>query len=216
MTLLYIVRHGNTFEAGEAPRRIGARTDLPLTASGLAQTEALGAYFAQAGVRFAKALSSGLKRTRATAEAILKQQPHPLVLETADFLAEIDHGPDENQPEDVVLARIGRAALELWDAEAVPPPGWDVRAQWRRERWLAFAGEAVAAHRDDAILLVTSNGAGRFALSAFGLKPGGKPQGVKFRTGSYGLVEAGGGSKFRLLEWDKRPDISTSLVRVPK
>jgi len=206
MTRLYIVRHGNTFEAGETPRRIGARTDLPLTAAGVAQAEALGAHFARQGVRFARALSSGLKRTRVTGEAILSRQPHPLVLETAEFLAEVDHGPDEDQTEDAVLARIGRAALELWDAEAVPPPGWDVRPEWRRAQWLAFADEATAAHRDDAILLVTSNGAGRFALSAFGLKPGGKAQGVKFRTGSYGLVEAGGGGKFRLLDWDKRPE----------
>lgn len=208
MTLFYIVRHGNTFEAGESPRRIGSRTDLPLTAAGLAQAQALGADFAHAGIRFARALSSGLQRTRATAEAILARQPHPLVLETADFLAEIDHGPDENQPEEAVLARIGRAALTLWDTEAVPPPGWDVRPDWRRARWLAFADEAVTAHRDDSILLVTSNGAGRFALAAFGLKPGGKAGGVKFRTGSFGLVEAGGGGKFRLLEWDKRPDAS--------
>jgi len=206
MTRLYIVRHGNTFEAGETPRRIGSRTDLPLTAAGLAQAEALGAHFARAGVKFARALSSGLKRTRATGEAILSRQAHPLVLETADFLAEVDHGPDENQAEDAVLARIGRASLELWDAEAVPPPGWDVRPEWRRARWLAFAEEATAAHRDDAILLVTSNGAGRFALAAFGLKPGGKAQGVKFRTGSYGLVEAGGGGKFRLVDWDRRPE----------
>jgi len=208
MTLLYIVRHGNTFEAGEAPRRVGSRTDLPLTTTGLQQADALGAHLAASGVRFARALSSNLKRTRSTAEAILARQAHPLVLETGDFLAEVDHGPDENQPEDVVLARIGRAALELWDSEAVPPPGWEVRADWRRARWLEFANEAVTAHRDDAILLVTSNGAGRFALSAFDLKPGGKPAGVKFRTGSYGLVEAGGGGRFRLLEWDKRPDAS--------
>ena len=208
MTRLYIVRHGNTFEAGEPPRRIGSRTDLPLTAAGLAQADALGAHCAKLGVRFARALSSGLKRTQATAEAILGRQPHPLVLETADFLAEIDHGPDENQTEDVVLARIGRAALELWDIEAVPPPGWDVRPDWRRSEWQKFVAYASELHRDDAILLVTSNGAGRFALSAFGLKPGGKAQGVKFRTGSYGLVQAGGGGKFRLLEWDTRPDPS--------
>ena len=208
MTLFYIVRHGNTFEAGEAPRRVGSRTDLSLTAAGLQQAEALGAHFAASGVQFARALSSDLRRTRSTAEAILQRQPHPLVLETADFLAEVDHGPDENQPEDAVLARVGRAALELWDSDSVPPPGWDVRAEWRRARWLAFADEAMTAHRDDAILLVTSNGAARFALSAFGLKPGGKPASVKIRTGSYGVVEAGGGGRFRLVEWDKRPDAS--------
>jgi probable phosphoglycerate mutase len=208
MTRLYIVRHGNTFEAGEAPRRIGSRTDLPLTATGLAQADALGAHFAKSGVRFARALSSGLQRTQATAEAILGRQPSPLVLETADFLGEIDHGPDENQPEEAVLARIGRGALDLWDNEAVPPPGWDVRAEWRRAEWQKFLAYASELHRDDAILLVTSNGAGRFALSAFGLRSSGRAQGVKFRTGSYGLVEAGGGGKFRLLEWDKRPDPS--------
>ena len=70
--------------------------------------------------------------------------------------------------EDVVLARIGRAALELWDIEAVPPPGWDVRPDWRRSEWQKFVAYASELHRDDAILLVTSNGAGRFALSAFG------------------------------------------------
>jgi probable phosphoglycerate mutase len=208
MTRLYIVRHGNTFEAGETPRRIGWRTDLPLTAAGLAQAEALGAQFARDGVRFARALSSGLKRTQATAEAILGRQPSPLVLETAAFLSEIDHGPDENQPEEAVLARIGRRSLDLWDSEAVPPPGWDVRPEWRRAEWQKFVAYATESHGNDAILLVTSNGAGRFALSALGLKPGGRTQGVKFRTGSYGLVEAGGGGKFRLLEWDKRPDTS--------
>ena len=31
MTTLVVIRHGNTFEADEEPRRVGARTDLPLT-----------------------------------------------------------------------------------------------------------------------------------------------------------------------------------------
>jgi transcriptional regulator GlxA family with amidase domain len=31
MTTLIIARHGNTFEDGETPRRVGARTDLPLS-----------------------------------------------------------------------------------------------------------------------------------------------------------------------------------------
>ena len=52
MTRLYIARHGNTFEAGEAPRRVGRRTDLPLTAAGRAQAEALGRRFAADGVMF--------------------------------------------------------------------------------------------------------------------------------------------------------------------
>jgi broad specificity phosphatase PhoE len=206
MTRLYIVRHGNTFEAGETPRRIGARTDLPLTSAGRAQAEALGEHFAREGIQFARALTSPLQRTRATAEAILSRQPHPLVLETAEFLAEIDHGPDENQPEEAVLARIGRSALDLWDSQSLPPEGWDVRPEWRRAQWRSFVAEVLAAHQDDAVLLVTSNGAGRFALSALDLDRGGKLQSVKFRTGSYGVIEAGANNKSRLLAWDIRPN----------
>lgn len=204
MTLLYIVRHGNTFEADEAPRRIGSRTDLPLTATGIAQAEALAGHFA-ARVQFARAFSSPLRRTRMTAEAILSRQPHPLMLETAAFLTEIDHGPDEDQPEASVLARIGRTALALWDNEAVSPAGWDTGAEWRIAAWREFARTVYAAHADESILLVTSNGAGRFVFPAFGLKTGDKVTSVKFRTGSYGVIEIGGRDRFRLLEWDKRP-----------
>ncbi len=39
---LYIVRHGNTFEPDEPPRRIGRRTDLPLVESGRAKEDKLG------------------------------------------------------------------------------------------------------------------------------------------------------------------------------
>ena len=50
--------------------------------------------------------------------------PPPPEPETAPFLREIDHGPDENCTEDKVQARIGAAALAEWDAAATPPPGW--------------------------------------------------------------------------------------------
>ena len=43
MTDIYIVRHGNTFDKGDVVTRVGARTDLPLSRSGFAQAEALGA-----------------------------------------------------------------------------------------------------------------------------------------------------------------------------
>ena len=115
---------------------------------------------------------------------------------------EIDHGPDEDRPESEVLERIGRSALELWDTELVPPPGWDAGADWRIPAWRAFAAEM---QDGEAILLVTSNGAARFALAAFGLNSGDNGKAAKLRTGSYGLIEIDGGT-FRLKEWDKRPD----------
>ena len=45
ITRLLIVRHGNTFAAGEVARRVG-KTDVPLVASGEEQAKELGQYLA--------------------------------------------------------------------------------------------------------------------------------------------------------------------------
>ena len=192
MTRLVIVRHGNTFEAGEAPRRVGARTDLPLTEAGVEQARQLGWHFAKNRVQFDRVLSSPLIRARHTASEIVDKEP-----ETADFLNEIDHGPDENLPEDAVIARIGREALEGWERSLIAPPGWDVGAEWRIAAWREFVRTA-----DGTILLVTSNGAARFALAALGLMR--EDGAMKLRTGAYGVIDIYG-TAMRLVGWDVRP-----------
>ncbi len=195
--MFVIVRHGNTFEAGEPPRRIGARTDLPLTAAGLAQGHALGAHFAAQGWNFTRVLVSPLARTRQTAAAILSHLPHAPQPQSCDWLREIDHGPDEDQSEDAVLARIGAEALSAWDESAVPPPGWTVDAEARIAGWRAlFEGP------DDRVLLVTSNGAARFALVAAGLATA---SGMKLPTGAYGVIGRDAGGAPVLAEWGRRP-----------
>lgn len=199
--MFVIVRHGNTFESGEPPRRIGARTDLPLTVAGLAQAEALGVHFAAQGMAFARVLVSPLARTWQTAAAILRHLPDALEAEPAQWLREIDHGPDENATEEAVQARIGAEALVAWDEQAVPPPGWQVDAEARIADWRALFAAA-----SGPVLLVTSNGAARFALVAAGLASG---SGMKLPTGSYGVIhreEVGAGTgTLTLAEWGRRP-----------
>jgi probable phosphoglycerate mutase len=129
--MFVIVRHGNTFETGDQPRRIGARTDLPLTGQGIEQARALGSHFADRGWQFSRVLVSPLERTRQTAGEILSRQADAPEQESAEFLREIDHGPDEDQPEEVVLARIGEDALKKWETGAVPPTGWRVDCEGR-------------------------------------------------------------------------------------
>ncbi|MCJ2188344.1 histidine phosphatase family protein [Novosphingobium beihaiensis] len=199
--MFVIVRHGNTFERGEPPRRIGVRTDLPLTAAGHAQAEALGAHFAAQGMAFAKVLVSPLARTRQTAEAILRHLPgSPSPLPCA-WLREIDHGPDENAAEDAILARIGAEALAAWDAQGVAPPGWEVDAEARIAAWQALFEE-----EKGPVLLVTSNGAARFALLAAGLVQGQEsPSGLKLPTGGYGVIHRGERGGLTLAEWGVRP-----------
>lgn len=201
--MFVIVRHGNTFESGELPRRIGARTDLPLTRTGLAQAEALGRHFACEGLQFAQVLVSPLLRTRQTAEAIarnLKPAPAPV---SCDWLREIDHGPDENMSEADVLARVGRAALDAWDSRADPPPGWTVDARMRLDAWRAV----FAASPEGGTLIVTSNGAARFALLADPalIAASARLASLKLATGSYGTIQRDARGALEIGDWGRRP-----------
>ncbi len=199
-TLFIIVRHGNTFEAGEPARRVGARTDLALTGRGGEQADALGVHFAVQGMRFGRILVSPLLRTRQTADAIIAAQVDPVAPEIANFLREIDHGPDENRTEDAVLARIGADALAAWDRDATPPPGWSVDGDERIAAWRELFANARPGQSPT--LLVTSNGAARFALIAAGIAPG---NGLKLATGSYGVVGKTADGTFTVPVWGVRP-----------
>lgn len=198
--MFIIVRHGDTFEPGERPRRIGARTDLSLTASGMIQADALGAHFAARDWHFARVLVSPLTRTQQTARAMLRHLPAAPVSESCDWLREIDHGPDEDMPEDLVLARIGAAALTAWDERAEPPPGWVVDAEARVAAW-----RALFAHQSGLTLIVTSNGAARFALKAIEPAQARLPGGLKLPTGAYGVIRKGAAGQLEVAEWGKRP-----------
>lgn len=201
--MFVIVRHGNTFAPGEPPRRIGARTDLPLTEAGVAQAQALGGHFASLGWRFGRVLVSPLSRTRQTAQAILEHQVEAAAPESCEWLREIDHGPDENQPEEAVLARIGAKALADWDARAEPPPGWIVEAEARLAGWQALFD----APAEERVLIVTSNGAARFALLTGGLAGGvtSRLPSLKLATGSYGVVTRSASGVLDVPVWGHRP-----------
>ncbi len=198
-TQLFIVRHGNTFDAGDVVTRVGGRTDLALSVSGRAQAAALAAQFAGAGVRFVSARTSPLKRTRATAEAILAAQADAPELESALFLREIDYGPDENRPEDEVVARIGADALAAWEREGVPPPGWRVDPDALVGNWQQLFAKLDGA--GGAHLVVTSNGIARFALKAAGAAD----HELKLKTGAYGVIELADGA-VSVAQWNVRPD----------
>jgi probable phosphoglycerate mutase len=194
---LYIVRHGNTFDQGDVVTRVGGRTDLPLSSSGRVQARALGEHLS--GTRFVTARSGPLRRTRETAAAILAGQPDAPELATELFLREIDYGPDENRPEDEVLARIGREALEAWERESIPPPGWRVDPAALIGNWQELFSDLK--DLPGAHLVVTSNGIARFAVAA----AGGKRTDARLPTGAYGIVELGADGQAGVVDWGVRP-----------
>ncbi|MDO7834749.1 histidine phosphatase family protein [Sphingobium sp. HBC34] len=196
MRRLFIIRHGNTFASSADARRVGARTDIPLVDSGQAQADRLGAWFAAQGIAIHRLLSSPLLRARETAARIAAATGHATD-GVRDWLGEIDHGPDEGRPEADVLARIGAQALADWDERGIAPDGWIVDADARIAAWRDFFAEP----GQGTDLLVTSNGAARFALIAAGLPLGS----LKLRTGAFGELAVEPSGAIRLVRWDERP-----------
>ncbi|WP_300390934.1 histidine phosphatase family protein [Henriciella sp.] len=200
---LYIVRHGNTFDKGDTVTRVGARTDLPLSSSGKEQANALATHFRET-VAFSQAIAGPLKRTRQTADAILAAQEEPPELEIGNFLREIDYGPDENQPEDAVIARIGQPALDAWERDAVPPPGWRFDPAAIEGQWSSLFTKLDKADDTGPVLIVTSNGIARFALlCALGTRQH-EAHDLKLKTGAYGILQLEDG-EVTLKDWNLRP-----------
>ena len=206
-----IVRHGNTFAEHEVPRRIGARTDLPLVASGREQALQLGRWFAEQGWRFNTILCSPLQRTRETAEAIRSAFDDAPIVIPAPLLAEIDHGIDEDRIESDVIDRIGSDARTAWETHGDAPPGWSVDASARLTGWRALFAVPTPtptptqpAH--STTLLVTSNGAARFALLADDalMTQARTLPSLKLRTGAFGIIRIDDAGA-QLVAWDRRP-----------
>lgn len=169
----------------------------------MAQAAALGRHFAAQGHRFARVLVSPLLRTRQTAEAILDCVAPTIVPETCEWLREIDHGPDEGMSEDAVLARIGQGSLDAWDRRAEAPPGWTVDAESRLAGWRALFAEP----RSGPVLVVTSNGAARYALLAVPelVAASSRLGSLKLPTGGYGLIQSDAMGVLDVPVWGARP-----------
>jgi 2,3-bisphosphoglycerate-dependent phosphoglycerate mutase len=163
MTTLIIARHGNTFNPGETPTRVGARTDLPLVQTGIEQAKAIGRYLKDNRLIPDVIYSSTLQRTYDTAEIAVKESGVTNPIFQLHIFNEIDYGPDENKTEEEVIARIGADALKKWDEKAIVPPGWNAYPDEIIQNWLDFS-EQIRAHDDnETVLVATSNGIARFA-----------------------------------------------------
>lgn len=193
---IFIIRHGNTFESSATACRIGAGTDLPLVASGRAQADRLGQWFAAQDFPIRSLHSGPLQRASETAARIGATIGHASD-GTLPWLNEIDHGPDEGRPEPAVLSRIGAQAIADWDERGIAPDGWTVDADARTAAWRDW----FARPGEGAELLVTSNGAARFALLALGLPL----TSLKLRTGAFGELEVDARGDIALRRWDERP-----------
>lgn len=191
---LYVVRHGNTFDKGDVVRRVGGRTDIPLSNSGQIQAAILADVFDS--IALEACFSSPLKRTMQTAEAICGG--HKVAIQNAEFLREIDYGPDENRPEIDVIERIGAQTIKDWDERTIVPDGWSVDPNFYRQAWADFI-DNIQSHNT---LVVTSNGVARFLLDALSVVA----EDRKMKTGSVSRFAFNEG-KWTLDYWGIRPPL---------
>lgn len=205
-TRLLIARHGNTFAPGDMVRRVGI-TDLPLVDSGLNQGRLLGAYLKHHDLIPDVIFTSQLKRAIQTAEQAQKVMGTCLPVETLAIFNEIDYGPDENQPEEQVIARIGKEALKAWESQATVPEGWRVNPDALIRNWLDFSTRIRKEHAGKICLVVTSNGIARFSPYLTGDFATFSAQfGIKIATGALCVfANKEPCAKWQCLAWNVKP-----------
>lgn len=218
-TTLIIARHGNTFESGETPRRVGLKTDLPLVEKGRAQAQTIGEYLKTHNLRPDAVYSSTLKRTIETAEIALKTAGIREPVYPLRIFDEIDYGPDENKTEGEVIARLGAQALKDWDTDAKVPAGWNVDPAEIIENWIKFGkqiignndghdtliGQSQGQPEEETVMVVTSNGIARFAPYLTGDFEAFRQQhNIKISTGALCILEHHN-HRWTVKEWNVKP-----------
>ena len=206
-TTLIIARHGNTFEPGDIVTRVG-KTDLPLVGSGRDQGKILGQYLKQHKLIPDIIFTSQLQRRKQTADEIetaVSTHPPRYVL---DIFNEIDYGPDVNQAETFVRTRLGDAALDAWDKNAIVPPGWNVNVEGIIKTWQSFAGDVLQRYTNKTILIVSSNGMIRFSPHLTGnMEAFAQQHHLKVATGALCLFSYDPEkSSWTCSAWNVRPD----------
>ncbi len=214
MTTLIIARHGNTFAPDETPRRVGAKTDIPLVEKGQEQAKALGHYLKENGLIPDAVYCSTLLRTKETANIALKAAGVKTAIYALEIFNEIDYGEDENKTEEEVIKHIGKAALQKWDKNAVVPNGWKVSPKAIIQNWEQFSQQISKTHDTitnnvmdikEVVLVVTSNGIARFAPYITGDFDGFASQyPIKLSTGALGIIEFSN-DKWQVKNWNIRP-----------
>jgi probable phosphoglycerate mutase len=188
MTRLILVRHGNTFEKEEVPVQVGARSDLPLTATGREQLKKLGAFFKEQKEAPIAIFTGFLKRQAESAKIIAEN--FGVKVEKTPVLSEIDYGPWEGLTQDEISRK--------WPKEFGE---WNLNAKWQpaifggafEEHWqsLMFWFERIfAEYPDQTVVGITSNGLLRLLRNE------------KVKTGHFCTLELSY-KNWKILDWNK-------------
>lgn len=160
MTRLILVRHGNTFESGQTPVQVGARTDLPLTAHGRVQAEEMAKHLVNECITPKAIFSGKLKRQLESANIIAGY--FGLDVQDASALMEIDYGLWEGLTAKEIAAKWPKE-YEEWTDQATWQnaifQGTEAGHRQNLENWVKSLRNT---YQGEAVVAITSNGLLRF------------------------------------------------------
>jgi broad specificity phosphatase PhoE len=204
---LLLVRHGNTFGAGDKVVWVGARTDLSLVEKGRDQAHAIGRALHKVSSRPRAIFSGPLRRTRETADIIANEIGFPVTEIAGDTcLRELDYGKWEGKSSQEIAMAFGPDGLREWEDNT----RWPDDAEWSpterevREGVKLLVQRLMASYGGDAdIVLVSSNGIFRMMAREFAPSL----QKNKMATGNISVLTLDRNGKATDVHWNITPEL---------
>jgi broad specificity phosphatase PhoE len=204
---LLLVRHGNTFGAGDKVVWVGARTDLPLVEKGRNQAREVGDALNRVSSRPRAILSGPLRRTQETATIIAREIGFPVTEIAGDeSLRELDYGKWEGKSSQEIATAFGPDGLREWEDDT----RWPNDAEWSptegevREGIKRLVQRLILNYRvGDDVVLVSSNGI--FRMMAREFVP--SLQKNKMATGNISVLKVDETGKAADVHWNITPEL---------
>lgn len=159
---LILIRHGNTFEAGQTPVQVGLKTDLPLTEKGRLQATQVAKYLEQQDITPDIIYCGQLQRQEKSAEIIGNH--FDLTFQTESALNEIDYGLWEGQTEDEIKAKWHKLHHDWIEAGLWPKAIFESSLEYHLAKIRTWLESIKREHPNQTVVAVTSNGIIRLFL----------------------------------------------------
>jgi len=201
MSKLILARHGNTFNKGETPTWVGAKTDLPLTEKGEEQGHAIAKLISNNYKEIQKIITGPLIRTKRFAEILSEKIDVDFSIDNR--LCEIDYGLWENKSSNEIKEIYGNEIVDGWEKEGIWPDGmkWSPSKEKLLENIESLLNEHHQNIKNNNIIF-TSNGILRFIYTYITKKPP-SPM-AKVAPGNYCILEKTNNG-WEIIQWNEKP-----------
>ena len=218
MQYLLLARHGNTFAPDQRVFWVGARNDLSLVESGIAQAHCLAQALKIAAISPEAIYAASLKRTLKYAQIIQDQLQLSEHVVLDSRLNEIDYGNWSGLSNDEIKSKYGDIELNEWNEQGKWANSFDDSELDIEEQIGSFVREAIINQADKKLILaVTSNGRLKYFLKLIPdiYREYLEKTKWKVATGNICLLSYEK-SSWRLICWNETPLFTTALTKIDR